>query len=242
MTKQLRVPFINVRDVVIYPGSFQALIIGRPLTVNSIRYARDKNRGHLAVITQKKMEQNEQPKKCQMFSVGTMCKIVQCIDLPDGTMRILLKGEEKMSLKKIEQKNEINFCVGIKNSELPKKALVSVKERAVFASLLREWYPAIDSKEEGKLSKLSKLLKQKDLNKFVQIISAYLNVPTGLRSKPSTPKDVLKRAKSSNQAKKSQLKSRNSILRLRQKVLEESSGKKKLDLVKKVLKLELAQK
>ncbi|MDD4857580.1 MAG: endopeptidase La [Candidatus Krumholzibacteria bacterium] len=83
-------PVIPLRDVVIFPSMATAILVGRQPSVNAVERAikADKN---LVVVTQRNASVNE-PGPDDLFSVGTVVKIFHHLNLPDGTIKVMLEG------------------------------------------------------------------------------------------------------------------------------------------------------
>jgi len=83
-------PLVPLRDVVIFPSMATAILVGRQPSVNAVDRAikTDKN---LVVVTQRNASVNE-PGPDDLFSVGTVVKIFHHLNLPDGTIKVMLEG------------------------------------------------------------------------------------------------------------------------------------------------------
>jgi ATP-dependent Lon protease len=101
MTSKLY-PFINVRNLVLYPGAEVALYIGRKESVDAILLAKKKYFSKVTVFTQKRSKQNAVPKsQTGMYSSGTLCMIESAVRMTDGTMKIKVRALKVIRAKKI---------------------------------------------------------------------------------------------------------------------------------------------
>ncbi|MDR1510832.1 MAG: endopeptidase La [Synergistaceae bacterium] len=84
------VPVLPVRDIVVFPGVIAPLFVGRPHSLKSVEEASvsDKN---LLVVAQSD-NSSEDPGPDDLYSVGTMCHVIQMVRLPDGATKILIEG------------------------------------------------------------------------------------------------------------------------------------------------------
>ncbi|MDR2780014.1 MAG: LON peptidase substrate-binding domain-containing protein, partial [Synergistaceae bacterium] len=84
------IPVLPVRDIVIFPGVIAPLFVGRPHSLKSVEEASvsDKN---LLVVAQSD-NSSEDPGPDDLYSVGTMCHVIQMVRLPDGATKILIEG------------------------------------------------------------------------------------------------------------------------------------------------------
>jgi ATP-dependent Lon protease len=86
-------PLMPVRDVVIFTDMLLPLLIGRERSVKAVEEAVSKH-AYLFLATQKEPG-IENPKPADIFEVGTVCKILRMLKLPDGRMKTLIQGISK---------------------------------------------------------------------------------------------------------------------------------------------------
>lgn len=83
-------PILPLRDIVIFPYMIFPVLVGREQSINSANYALD-NTKYIFLSTQKKSS-IEDPKPEDIYSEGTIAKIVQILKLPNGLLKILVDG------------------------------------------------------------------------------------------------------------------------------------------------------
>lgn len=91
-------PLMPVRDIVIYSDMLLPLFIGREKSVQAVDEAVAKD-GYLLLVTQKDQAQ-ENPKPDQLYTVGTIGRILRMLKLPDGRMKVLVQGLSKARILK----------------------------------------------------------------------------------------------------------------------------------------------
>jgi ATP-dependent Lon protease len=98
-------PLVPLRDVVIFPSMATAILVGRQPSVNAVERAikADKN---LVVVTQRNASVNE-PGPDDLYGVGTVVKIFHHLNLPDGTIKVMLEGVGRVRI--LEFLEEDNF-------------------------------------------------------------------------------------------------------------------------------------
>ncbi len=84
---------LPVRDLVLFPGVIVPLYIGRPRSLKTVEKASLEEKP-IFVVTQKD-HLTENPKFEDLYSVGTICHILQMIRIPDGTVKILVEGKQR---------------------------------------------------------------------------------------------------------------------------------------------------
>ncbi len=95
-------PLLPVRDVVIFTDMLLPLFVGREKSVRAVEAAVSKDR-FLFVATQKDPA-IENPKESEIFTVGTVSRILRILKLPDGRVKALVQGFAKARIVKYLQK------------------------------------------------------------------------------------------------------------------------------------------
>ena len=97
--KKEKSPLLPLRDIVVYPKMIVPLFVGRPKSINALQKAVD-NDQNIVLATQKDPT-IEDPSTEDIFHVGTLGTVLQLLKLPDGTVKALIEGLERVSLEKI---------------------------------------------------------------------------------------------------------------------------------------------
>ncbi|MFC1515958.1 endopeptidase La [Thermodesulfobacteriota bacterium] len=100
-----RLPLMPVRDVVIFTDMLLPLFIGREKSVRAVEEA-VANEGYLFLVTQKDPG-IENPTPDQIFSVGTVSRVLRMLKLPDGRVKALVQGIIKARI--VEYVSEKSF-------------------------------------------------------------------------------------------------------------------------------------
>ncbi len=95
------VPVVPVRDVVIFNYMFLPLFISRPSSAEAVQSAVGDGR-HVLILTQRD-EKEDEPKQQDLFSVGTVVKVLRMLRLPDGKLKILVHGEARAKVAEFTQ-------------------------------------------------------------------------------------------------------------------------------------------
>lgn len=83
-------PLVPVRDLIIFPGVISPVFVNRPKSIKALDEAG--LRGGLVFITAQKDPVIDDPAPDDLYNVGTLCKILRNIKLPDGTIKVMLEG------------------------------------------------------------------------------------------------------------------------------------------------------
>lgn len=83
-------PILPLRDIVIFPYMIFPVLVGREQSIRAANYALDKTK-YIFLSTQRKSN-IEEPGREDIYTEGTIAKIVQILKLPNGLMKILVDG------------------------------------------------------------------------------------------------------------------------------------------------------
>ncbi len=83
-------PILPLRDIVIFPYMIFPVLVGREQSIRAANYAAE-NTKYIFLSTQKKSAV-EDPSEKDLYTEGTIAKIVQILKLPNGLMKILVDG------------------------------------------------------------------------------------------------------------------------------------------------------
>ncbi len=83
-------PILPLRDIVIFPYMIFPVLVGREQSIRAANYAAEQTK-YIFLSTQKKSA-IEDPSEKDLYTEGTIAKIVQILKLPNGLMKILVDG------------------------------------------------------------------------------------------------------------------------------------------------------
>lgn len=83
-------PIVPVRDTVHFPGVIQTILIGRELSISALQHALKQTRE--VIVTGQIDQKTESPVLQDLYRVGTLSEVLHVLPLPDGTMRVVLRG------------------------------------------------------------------------------------------------------------------------------------------------------
>ena len=97
----LDLPLLPLRDVVVFPHMVIPLFVGRPKSIKALESAMEAER-RIMLVAQKAAAKDE-PSVEDMFEVGCVATILQLLKLPDGTVKVLVEGQQRARVNKIEE-------------------------------------------------------------------------------------------------------------------------------------------
>jgi len=103
-------PLLPLRDVVVFPHMVIPLFVGRPKSIKALELAMESER-RIMLVAQKTAAKDE-PSVDDMFEVGCVATILQLLKLPDGTVKVLVEGQQRARVNKIEE-GEQHFTANV---------------------------------------------------------------------------------------------------------------------------------
>ncbi len=91
------VPVLPLRDVVVYPHMVIPLFVGRGKSIKALEAAMLDNK-QIFLVAQRKSS-NDDPSPQDIYEVGTLSSVLQLLKLPDGTVKVLVEGEQRAKAK-----------------------------------------------------------------------------------------------------------------------------------------------
>ena len=93
-------PVLPLRDMVVYPRSVHPLFVGTDSSIKALAAAMSANK-HILLVA-KRDAQVERVGPDDLFSVGTIATILQLLKLPDGTVKVLVEGERRARIARLQ--------------------------------------------------------------------------------------------------------------------------------------------
>ncbi|MFW5968334.1 MAG: LON peptidase substrate-binding domain-containing protein, partial [Persicimonas sp.] len=92
-----RLPLLPLRDIIVFPSMVVPLFVGREKSIQALEEAMEADKT-IALSAQKKSKTNS-PTEDDIYRVGTLGKIVQLLRLPDGTVKVLVEGKQRIEIE-----------------------------------------------------------------------------------------------------------------------------------------------
>ncbi|WP_462387105.1 endopeptidase La [Acidovorax sp. Q11] len=103
-------PLLPLRDVVVFPHMVIPLFVGRPKSIKALEMAMEADR-RIMLVAQKAAAKDE-PSVSDMFDVGCVSTILQMLKLPDGTVKVLVEGQQRALVTSIDD-TETHFMATV---------------------------------------------------------------------------------------------------------------------------------
>ena len=95
---------LALRDNILFPGTVTPITIGRKKSLKALKKA-EKNGSLIAAFAQKSHETDD-PSMDDLYHVGTVCRIVHMMKLPDGNHNALLQATNRVGLDSLEETSD----------------------------------------------------------------------------------------------------------------------------------------
>jgi ATP-dependent Lon protease len=125
-------PLLPLRDVVVFPHMVIPLFVGRPKSIKALEAAMEAER-RIMLVAQKTAAKDE-PSVQDMFEVGCVATILQLLKLPDGTVKVLVEGQQRATVNRIEE-GESHFTANVTPIEIT--SVVSAGDKGSEIEALR---------------------------------------------------------------------------------------------------------
>ena len=165
------IPVLPLRDVVVFPYMVMPLFVGRPRSIHSLDEAM--NHGKQLLLVSQKQPELEEPGVEDLYDVGTIANIIQLLKLPDGTVKVLVEGQQRAQIYQLEDTGE-HFQAQIKPIE---STLGNKKElQVVHKAALDEFQNYINLNKKVQPDILSALQQIENLEQLSDTLASHLPV------------------------------------------------------------------
>ena len=171
MNKTGFVPTLPLRDIVIFPGMIVPLFVGRDKSIKALNEVMKTNK-KIILVTQKNGEIDD-PLDKDLYSFACECKILQLLKLPDGTVKVLTEGLERVKI--IECKNDKEFLMT--SVEVVKDKLDPKEDLLAFSiAIVRKLERVANLNKRISSELFTSLKQQKNPSKIADHIAGQLNI------------------------------------------------------------------
>ena len=92
-------PILALRNAVLFPGTVYPITIGREKSIRLIEDA-ERNNAFIGAVPQNDLAV-EDPREQDLYSYGTVAKIVKTLEMPDGTITAILQGYRRFEIESV---------------------------------------------------------------------------------------------------------------------------------------------
>jgi ATP-dependent Lon protease len=103
-TKHMTRPVLPLRDIVVFPQMIVPLFVGREKSVKALEAVMQTDKS-IFLLSQKNPA-DEDPAADGLYEVGTLATVLQLLKLPDGTVKVLVEGQQRARRLKLDESGE----------------------------------------------------------------------------------------------------------------------------------------
>ncbi len=128
------IPVLPLRDVVVFPHMVIPLFVGRKKSIKALERAMEG--GKQIMLVAQKSASDDDPQPAAIHAIGTVANILQLLKLPDGTVKVLVEGEQRAEILAFVETGE-TFSADIRR--LASENLNDKEGEALMRSVLSEF-------------------------------------------------------------------------------------------------------
>ncbi|MFK7670961.1 MULTISPECIES: endopeptidase La [Pseudomonas] len=169
MKTTIELPLLPLRDVVVYPHMVIPLFVGREKSIEALEAAMTGDK-QILLLAQKNPADDD-PTADALYGVGTIATVLQLLKLPDGTVKVLVEGEQRGAVEKFGQAD------GYLSAEvsLIEEAAAPERESEVFVrSLLSQFEQYVQLGKKVPAEVLSSLNSIDEPSRLVDTMAAHM--------------------------------------------------------------------
>jgi len=164
-------PSLPLRDIVIFPGMIIPLFVGRDKSIRALNEVMKTNK-KIILLTQKNAEIDD-PVEEDLYSVGCESKILQLLKLPDGTVKVLVEGIDRIKIIETKNEKEIFMC----SMEVVKDKIDSKEDLlSLSIAIIRKLEKLTNLNKKISTELFTNLKEQKNPSKIADLIAGQLNI------------------------------------------------------------------
>jgi ATP-dependent Lon protease len=194
----VEMPLLPLRDVVVFPHMVVPLFVGRAKSIKALEAAMLAER-RIMLVAQRAAAKDE-PSAEDMFGVGCVSNILQLLKLPDGTVKVLVEGQQRAIVNLVTEGAE-HFVANVTplNLELPaggEKSVQSAEIEALRRAVMQQFEQYVKLNRKIPDGILTSIVSIDDAGRLADTIAAH--VPLKLEEKQGVLdlSDVKKRLES----------------------------------------------
>ncbi len=99
--ENLNLPVLPLRDIVMFPHMIVPLFVGREKSVTALEEVMAS--GKKIILLAQRDPEEDAPAMDGLFPIGTLGNILQLLKLPDGTIKVLIEGQERVRVSDLQE-------------------------------------------------------------------------------------------------------------------------------------------
>ena len=169
------VPILPLRDVVVYPHMVIPLFVGRQKSIKALESAMLENKRIMLVAQRKSVDDDPSPNG--LFEFGTISSLLQLLKLPDGTVKVLVEGEQRAKITHfIESEGQEHIAATLELTEEVNAAFKEQEVQIMMRSLMSQFEQYIKLNKKIPPEVLTSLSSIEEPGRLTDNIAAHLTL------------------------------------------------------------------
>jgi ATP-dependent Lon protease len=164
-------PLLPLRDVVVYPHMVIPLFVGRDRSINALEEAMEDDKQVLLVA--QKHAGDDSPELSDIYEVGAIATILQLLKLPDGTVKVLVEGSERV---RVTQVDDLDSHLQGNVEKLVSEQLSANEEELLAKSLIAQFEEYVGQSKKVPPEVMTSLNGIDDAGRLADTIAAHMSL------------------------------------------------------------------
>src|SRR5512134_3833225 len=165
-------PMVPLRDVVVFPHMMIPFVIGRQSSIKALEYALVK--GKRIFLSAQHDATRDNPGPDEIYTLGTICNIVQSLKLPDGNVKVLVEGLERA--RALEFREE-SGCLKVVAKVVPRVEEPAAGMEGLMSKVIGLFEQYVKLSNNLHYDAMLAAVRVEDPGKLADTISSHLVVP-----------------------------------------------------------------
>jgi ATP-dependent Lon protease len=162
-------PLIPLRDTVVFPHMVMTLFVGRQASIDAVEYGLSAGKNIFLVLQKNSQEELPEISTQGLHEVGVIALIHQVINLPDGTLKVLVEGKQRVQIEDLKTEDGIHFA-----SVTPMELISETLPLALADTLIQNFMSYANYNKKISSDFIAAISKEKNPNKLIDLISSKL--------------------------------------------------------------------
>ncbi len=101
---QSTLPVLPLRDIVVFPQMIVPLFVGREKSVRALEAVMQGDKS--VFLLSQRNPADEDPSRADLYEMGTLATVLQLLKLPDGTVKVLVEGQQRAMVAEMQDGGE----------------------------------------------------------------------------------------------------------------------------------------
>lgn len=169
--RELIVPLLPLRGLLVYPTMVLHLDVGRERSVEALEKAMVDD--HLIFLTTQKDIAIDDPSEEDLYEIGTLTKVKQMLKLPNGTIRVLVEGLNRAKIESFHDEDEY-YAVNIVTYDEP--TTKDVEDQALMRAMLEYFEQYIKLSKKISAETYASVVDIEEPGRMADIIASHLPI------------------------------------------------------------------